>query len=213
MSDFFVFTGLRFPRDGSAISGVDVSVGTDESVALFGPNGGGKSTVMRLIAGTVPRSEPLASVAYLPQAPYLFRGTVRRNLTLGLDTEESFEAGRLAIELEVDHLLDNPSDGISGGEAQRVSLSRTLASSAPLVLLDEPLAPIHAASRSHVAEVIRHATASRALLWATHSIDAVHAIADRLVVIDGGVILQEGTVSDVLASPVDERVADIVGAR
>jgi ABC-type sugar transport system ATPase subunit len=213
MSDFFVFTGLRFPRDGSVLSGVEVSVGTEESVALFGPNGGGKSSVMRLIAGTVPRSEPLASVAYLPQTPYLFRGTVHKNLTLGLNADESLEAERLATELDVDHLLANPSGEISVGEAQRVSLARTLASSASLVLLDEPLAPIHAASRADVAEVIRHSTASRALLWATHSIEAVRAIADRLVVMDGGAILQEGPVSEVLASPLNARVADIVGAQ
>lgn len=212
MPDFFVFTGLRFPRDGSVLSGVDVSVGTEESVALFGPNGGGKSSVMRLIAGTAPLSEPLAPVAYLPQTPYLFRGTVRRNLTLGLDQDESVEAERLAKELDVDRLLRNPSNEISVGEAQRISLARTLASAAPLVLLDEPLAPINAASRGVVAEIIRQATASRALLWTTHSIEAVRAIADRLVVIDGGEILQEGSVSDVLASPISARVADIVGA-
>lgn len=211
MSDFFVFTGLRFPRDGSVLSGVDVAVAAEESVALFGPNGGGKSSVMRLIAGTAPRSEPLAPVSYLPQTPYMFRGTVRKNLLLGLDAVEASEAQRLANELGVGHLLENPSDEISGGEAQRVCLARTLAADAPLVLLDEPIAPIHAASRAHVAEVVRSETASRALLWATHSMRAVHAIADRLVVIDGGAILQEGPVSEVLASPKTERIAEIVG--
>ncbi len=212
MPDFFVFTGLRFPRDGSVLSGVDVSVGAEESVALFGPNGGGKSSIMRLIAGTVPQSEPLAPVAYLPQTPYLFRGTVHKNLTLGLDKEESTDAERLAAELGVDQLFAKPSNEVSVGEAQRISLARTLASAVPLVLLDEPLAPIHAASRADVADTIRHATASRALLWSTHSIEAVRTTADRLVVIDGGEILQEGSVDKVLASPLNDRVADIVGA-
>jgi ABC-type Fe3+/spermidine/putrescine transport system ATPase subunit len=49
------------------------------------------------------------------------------------------------------------------------------------------------------------------MLWATHSVEAVRAIADRLVVIDGGVVLQEGSVDDVLDSPADERVANILG--
>lgn len=193
------------------LSGVDVSVGTEESVALFGPNGGGKSSVIRLIAGTTPRSEALAPAAYLPQTPYLFRGTVHKNLTLGLGEDESAEAERLATELGVDGLFAKPSNEVSVGEAQRISLARTLASVAPLVLLDEPLAPIHAASRADVAAIIRQATATRALLWSTHSIEAVRATADRLVVIDGGEILQEGSVSDVLASPHNDRVAAIVG--
>jgi len=212
MPDFFVFTGLRFPRDGSVLNGVDVSVGAEESVALFGPNGGGKSSVIRLIAGTIPKSRPLAPVAYLPQTPYMFRGSVHKNLTLGLDQQEMHEAEQLAEELGVEHLFAKPSSEVSVGEAQRISLARTLASAAPLVLLDEPLAPIHAASRGDVAETIRRATASRALLWSTHSIDAVRAAADRLVVIDGGEILQEGPVMEVIGSPLNDRVADIVGA-
>jgi ABC-type multidrug transport system ATPase subunit len=211
MLDFFSFRDLTFPADGSVLDGVDVSLGAGESVALFGPNGGGKTSVMRLIAGTVARSKPLAVVSYLPQTPYLFRGSVESNLVLGLDGPEIAVAEDLARDLGVAHLLSNPSDEVSGGEAQRIGLARTLASSAPLVLLDEPLAPINAAGRADVAEIIRHRTADRAMLWATHSVDAVRTIADRLVVIDGGAVLQEGPVAEVLNSPVDERVAYILG--
>ena len=212
MSDGFIFKDLRFPADGSVLNGITLSVGADESVALFGPNGGGKSSVMRLIAGTVAGSSPLAEVSYLPQTPYLFRGPVGSNLVLGLDADEADEARRLAVELNVGDLLLNQSDKVSVGEAQRISLARTLALRTPLVILDEPLAPINAAGRGEVAEIIRHRTATRSLLWATHSIEAVHAIADRLVVIDGGIVLQEGPVNEVLHSPIDEQVAGIVGA-
>jgi ABC-type Mn2+/Zn2+ transport system ATPase subunit len=211
MPDSFEFENLTFPADGSVLSGVDVSIGADESVALFGPNGGGKTSVMRLIAGTVARSKPLADVSYLPQTPYLFRGTVEANLVLGLDDSEASDAKVLAGELEVGHILSKPSGEVSGGELQRISLARTLASRAPLVLLDEPLAPINAAGRAHVADVIRQRTADRAMLWATHSVDAVRAIADRLVVIDGGTVLQEGLVAHVLGSPIDDRVTNILG--
>ena len=211
MPDAFLFTDLMFPADGSVLNGLDVSIGAEESVALFGPNGGGKTSVMRLIAGTVTRSKPLAVASYLPQAPYLFRGTVESNLILGLDDSEAADAKSLAVDLEVDHLLANPSGELSGGEAQRIGLARTLASSAPLVLLDEPLAPINAAGRDDVGEIIRKRTADRALLWATHSVEAVRSIADRLIVIDGGTVLQEGPVDDVLDSPMDERVTYILG--
>lgn len=190
---------------------MDVSIGVQESVALFGPNGGGKTSVMRLIAGTFARAKPLAEVTYLPQSPYLFRGTVQSNLILGLDEAESDDAVLLAENLGVGHLLSRPSGELSGGEAQRIGLARTLASAAPLVLLDEPLAPINAAGRDSVAEIIRQRTGTRALLWATHSVEAVRAIAGRLVVIDEGTVLQEGSVDDVLDSPADERVATILG--
>jgi ABC-type multidrug transport system ATPase subunit len=212
MLEPFSFHNLTFPADGSVLDGLDMTIDADESVALFGPNGGGKTSVMRLIAGTVARSKPLARASYLPQTPYLFRGTVQSNLVLGLDETEVAHARMLAEELEVAHLLSKPSGEVSGGEAQRISLARTLASKAPIVLLDEPLAPINAAGRVDVADIIRHRTADRALFWATHSVDAIRAIADRLVVIDGGVVLQEGTVADVLESPVDDRVANILGS-
>jgi ABC-type Mn2+/Zn2+ transport system ATPase subunit len=211
MSDSFIFNDLVFPANGSVLNGMDVSIGANESVALFGPNGGGKTSVMRLIAGTVARSKPLAVVTYLPQSPYLFRGTVESNLVLGLDAAESTEARSLADDLEVSHLLSRPSGELSGGETQRIGLARTLASKAPLVLLDEPLAPINAAGRDSVAEIIRQRTAERAVLWATHSVEAVRAITGRLVVIDEGAVLQEGPVDEVLESPADERVATILG--
>ncbi|MFV1971053.1 MAG: ATP-binding cassette domain-containing protein, partial [Acidimicrobiia bacterium] len=86
MPEDFAFASLMFPKDGSVLDGLDMSVGATESVALFGPNGGGKSSVMRVIAGTAPRTEPLAEIAYLPQTPYMFRGTVILNLELGLDS-------------------------------------------------------------------------------------------------------------------------------
>ena len=211
MPESFSFQDLTFPADGSVLDGFDVAIGADESVALFGPNGGGKTSVMRLIAGTVTRSKPLAHVSYLPQTPYLFRGTVESNLILGLNHSEAAQARKLAEELEVAHLVSKPSGEVSGGEAQRISLARTLALKAPLVLLDEPLSPINAAGRAHVADIISQRTADRAMLWATHSVEAVRAIADRLVVIDGGVVLQEGSVDDVLDSPCNERVANILG--
>ena len=211
MRDSFMFNDLVYPADGSVLNGVDVCIGAHESVALFGPNGGGKTSVMRLIAGTVARAKPLAAVAYLPQSPYLFRGTVESNLVLGLDRSESSDAELLADDLDVGHLLSRQSSELSGGEAQRIGLARTLASAAPLVLLDEPLAPINAAGRDSVAEIIRQRTAHRALLWATHSVEAVRAIAGRIVVIDDGRVLQEGSVGDVLDSPADDRVATILG--
>ncbi|MGI9528793.1 MAG: TOBE domain-containing protein, partial [Acidimicrobiia bacterium] len=100
---------------------------------------------------------------------------------------------------------------LSGGERQRVALARTLAGDQPVVALDEPLAPIDHRDRSVVAAVIRNATASRALLCVTHSIEGAAAIADELILMDDGQIVQRGLVHDVLALPADERAAELVG--
>ncbi len=211
MPEGFHFRSMTFPLDGSVLSGLDLFVGSTESVALFGPNGAGKSSLLRLVAGTAPGTQPLAEVAYLPQKPYMFRGSVQSNLVLGLSPDNSDIALRLAGELSVDHILDRSASEISVGEAQRIGLARTLASSAPLVLLDEPLAPINTASRRAAVDVIGQRTETRALLWATHSLDAVTGLADRLLVIDEGVIIRDGFVADVVSDPGSARVEEIIG--
>ena len=136
---------------------------------------------------------------------------MRTNLLLGLVGEEPGEALRLASHLGLDDLLDADARSLSGGQAQRVALARTLASRAPIVLLDEPLAPINAADRSDVARLIRERTEGRSLLCVTHSIETVVALGDRLMIVDGGLILQDGAPGDVLNNPSSDAVARIVG--
>jgi len=211
MPDSFTFSGLRFPSDGSVINDLSLNVGSSERVVLYGPNGGGKTTILRLIAGTIGNAEGRADTAYMPQKPHMFRGTTRTNLLLGLVGDEPAEAIRLASLLGLDDFLDADARSLSGGQAQRVALARTLASQAPLVLLDEPLAPITAADRSDVARLIREQTEHRALLCVTHSIETVVALGDRLVIVDGGLILQDGAPGDVLNNPDTDAVATIVG--
>jgi ABC-type molybdate transport system ATPase subunit len=211
MPDVFTFSGLRFPSDGSVISDISFHIGTSERIVLYGPNGGGKTTVLRLIAGTIGDAESGVETTYLPQTPHMFRGTTVTNLVLGLDDDERAVAFDLASELGLAGLLDADARSLSGGQSQRVALARTLASRAPIVLFDEPLAPITAADRGEVARLIRERTAGRALLCVTHSIETVVALGDRLLIVDGGEILQDGAPGDVLNNPVTDEVARIVG--
>ena len=211
MPESFTFSDLRFPSDGSVINDVSFSVGSNERVVLYGPNGGGKTTVLRLIAGTIGESETNLNTAYMPQTPHMFRGTVRSNLLLGLVDDEAAGALRRASDLGLDDHLDAEARSLSGGQAQRVALARTLASQAPIVLLDEPLTPIDAADRNDVARLIREQTDGKALLCVTHSIETVVALGDRLMIVDGGKILQDGAPGDVLNNPATETVARIVG--
>ena len=209
MPEDLVFRSLRYPADGSVLDSVTVAVGSGDRVAVFGPNGAGKSTLLRLMAGTAPGSTRDAKVAYLPQAPHLFRGTARSNLELG--DGDSNRARGLAEELGVGHLLDEDVSRLSGGERQRVALARVLSGSHPLVALDEPLAPIDLVDRSMVVSVIRTATSGRALVCVTHSIEVAAAIADELIVLDDGAVVQRGHLHDVLALPDGARASELVG--
>jgi molybdate transport system ATP-binding protein len=208
MVDGFSFPDLRYPSDGTVLGGITLDVGPTERVTVFGPNGSGKTTLLRSIAGTLPGTAPLADVAYLPQTPYLFRGPAGSNLVLGRDAAA---AHSLARALGVDDVLEQPVATLSGGQRQRIALARTLAGTEPLVLLDEPLAPIDVVDRDVVIDTIRHATEGRALVCVTHDIDDAAAIAETIAVVDHGNLVQRGAIEEVLAMPATERVARIVG--
>lgn len=209
MSDGFTFESLTYPRDGSVLDRVTLSVGATERVVIFGPNGAGKTTLLRLVAGTAIGSTARASCAYLPQTPYLFRGSARSNLLLGrAGHDRAIAAARI---LGVEDRLDDDAARLSGGERQRVALARVLSGDEPLVLLDEPLGAIDARDRAVVTGVIRELTAGRAVLCVTHDVDAAAALADTMVVMDRGRIVQRGAVPSVLAMPADDDVAAIVG--
>lgn len=210
MSERFTFSDLRFPDDGSVVDGLSFSVGGDEHVVLYGPNGGGKTTILRLVAGTA-AGGALRDVAYLPQAPYMFRGTLEKNLVLGISDAEAISAIEFAEALGLGSMMHADAQTLSGGQAQRVGLSRTLATQTGLVLLDEPLAAINASDADEVAHLIRTATSGRALIVVSHRIETVVALGDRVMVVDGGEILQDGPPSEVMASPVSSRVAEIIG--
>lgn len=209
MPEGLVFSSLRYPADGSVLDGVTIAVGSSDRVAVFGPNGAGKSTLLRMIAGTAPGAERDRRVAYLPQSPHLFRGTGMSNL--GLGSGDSDRAISLATALGVGDVLESDISQLSGGERQRVALARTLSGSEPVVAIDEPMAPIDQRDRSLVAAVIRDATVDRSLLCVTHSIEVAAAIADELILMDHGRIVQRGPLHDVLALPAGERASELVG--
>lgn len=210
MPDPFVFSHLRFPDDGSVIDGLSFAVAANEHVVLFGPNGGGKTTILRLIAGTTAGYSE-RDVAYQPQTAYMFRGSLEKNLVLGLSDEEAYRAFDFADTLGLASMMRADAQTLSGGQAQRVGLARTLAARAGLVLLDEPLAAINASDTDDVARLIRAATSDRALIAVTHRIETVVALGDRVLVVDEGEILQDGPPSYVMTTPMSDRVAEIIG--
>lgn len=201
---------VRFPDDGSIIDVEGLVIPNDSTTVVYGPNGAGKTTLLRRLAG-IGGTVPMIEATYQPQQPYMFRGLAGMNLGLGLSPEESGLAGQYIQELEIKGLMTEPSESLSGGERQRLSLARTLAKRSDWVLLDEPLSAIDAADRSRVLALLASALDGRSAVLVTHDLDVAVALADRLVVMDDGKIVQQGPVAEVLAAPATTDVARIIG--
>lgn len=200
---------LRHPANGAIVDAI-LNLPTGARLVLFGPNGAGKSTMARMLAGTLPGG-PTLDVTYLPQTPYLFRGSAGWNLGLGLDAESASRARQLADRLGVSNVLKQASATLSGGERQRLSLARTLARPARYVILDEPLAALDAKDRLGVAELIVEAIGDRTALIVTHHQQEAAVLGEMMAVVIGGRVVQSGTVGDVFSFPAGTAVAEVVG--
>jgi len=228
---------LRRAYDGQVVVDVEaVEVCAGVVLALLGPNGAGKSTLMRLLAALespdswrlvfkgreVSRDDPelRRAAAAVLQRPYLWRGTVAENVEFGLKVRRLPSAARRARIREalgtvgIGHLSDVPVDTLSGGEAQRVALARALALEPEILFLDEPTADLDVTVRRQLLadlEWIVHHTAP-AIVLITHDPGEAFALADRVVVIEGGRIAQTGTPAEIFEAPATEFVASFTGA-
>lgn len=195
--------GVAVREPGAAVArleGVDLVVAPGRRIALVGPSGGGKSTLIGLLAGTVAatagsvRRAPGLVVVGLGQRTELFRGTVADNLRLAApDAGDGalaamVEAVGLGPALGPDGLarrLGDGGSGLSGGERRRLAIARTLLSDADLYLLDEPTEGLDAAAAARVFDLVLERTAGRTLVFATHR-PAEAARADVVVEIRDG---------------------------
>ncbi len=228
-------------RLGSLHLDVELTVGAGEIVALFGPNGAGKSTVLRCLAGLLPidhgritidelvLDDPVADVFLLPeqrpigvvfQSYLLFAHlTALENVAFGLRArgmgkrEARQRAGEWLERVGLSDHAGHKPPALSGGQAQRVALARALASDPRLLLLDEPLAALDAGSRGEMRRELRRHLASfdGMRLLVTHDPIDAHALADRVIVLEAGSVVQSGTLADVTAHPRSSYVADLVG--
>jgi molybdopterin-binding protein len=208
-----------------------------ETVALLGPNGAGKSTVLGVISGLVAPSSGRVSVAgrdlvsptrsvpphqrniaLLAQDPLLFPHlTALDNVAFGPRAHGSprHEARRTARQwlerVGVDDLAARRPHELSGGQAQRVAVARALAAGPELLLLDEPMSALDVAVTPALRQTLRSVLADRTVLLVTH--DALDALllADRVVVLEGGRVVEEGPTAAVLAHPRSAFAARIAG--
>jgi lipopolysaccharide export system ATP-binding protein len=205
----------------------DVSVGVrrGEAVGLLGPNGAGKTTCFYIITGLIApdygtirldgqdiTSLPMyrrarLGIGYLPQEASIFRGmsvenNIRSVLELIEDDRDAREAmlDELLAEFSISHLRRTPALALSGGERRRVEIARALASQPNFILLDEPLAGIDPIAVNDIRELVSHLRdRGIGVLITDHNVRETLDIVDRAYILHDGMVLMEGTPSEIVA--------------
>jgi sulfate transport system ATP-binding protein len=217
------------------VDDVSFTVRSGELVALLGPSGGGKSTILRIIAGLDgadagqvwlddERVDHLDArdrkVGFVFQHYALFRHmTVGENIAFGLDVQgvaKDLQDTRVRALLEIMGLRglgDRFPSQLSGGQRQRVALARALAPRPKLLLLDEPFGAVDAKVREELRRWLRklHDEVHTTSIFVTHDQEEAFAIADRVMIIQGGKLEQAGAPAEILDQPNTEFVARFVG--
>ncbi len=199
-----------------ALDGVSFRVVTGQYAVLMGKTGSGKTTLLEAVAGlkSVSAGRVLLmghdvtelkaaerGVGYLPQDLALFPTmNVRQHLEFALDVRRwarrdvADRVADLAALLGLGHLLDRRPEGLSGGESQRVALGRALSFRPRVLLLDEPLSALDDETRQEMYALLRSVQRQTGVtaLHVTHNLSEAKALADRLLLLKGGVVHEPG---------------------
>ncbi len=184
--------------------------------ALIGTNGSGKSTLLQCLAKIIPFKGELSGmtdldVAYMPQKSFAFSTSVLSNVTAPCPFFKIFneraKAKRLLKKLGIQHLAKKNASRLSGGETQRVALARMLVVHHDVLLLDEPSASMDIESTLLAEEVIKDYVEETGctLIFATHSLNQAKRLADEVVFLDGGKVVEIGYTDELLENPQDQR--------
>lgn len=188
--------GVDFVRGQRTIlSGVNLTIRRGDFVAVTGPNGGGKTTLMRLILGllkptrgTVVRRQRKVRVSYLPQKNAIdsqFPITVREVIASGLvEPDSGGLVDRMLREMELVEHASKPIGVLSGGQQQRALLGRALISCPEMLVLDEPLSYVDKHFEERIYDIIRRLASKTTIILVSHEITTVAAIANRHIIVD-----------------------------
>jgi lipopolysaccharide export system ATP-binding protein len=206
------------------VRNVSLRLQRGEAVGLLGPNGAGKTTTFHILAGLLPADEghvridgrditglPVfqrarLGIGYLPQESSIFRGlTVEQNIRAVLETLDNDRANQdsmledLMAEFAIGHLRNTLSINLSGGERRRLEIARALAARPTFLLLDEPLAGIDPIALNEIRDLIGQLKDhGLGVLITDHNVRETLDVVDRTYIIHDGVVLMEGTASEVV---------------
>ena len=222
--------------DTSVIKGVDIEIEHGEFVVFVGPSGCGKSTLLRMIAGledisagdlsigekvvnALPPKERGVSMVFQSYAifPHM---TVRENVAFGLtiakvpDAEKNAKVQNAARILQMEHLLDRRPNQLSGGQRQRVAIGRAIVREPAVFLFDEPLSNLDAALRMDMRMEIAnlHKQLDATMIYVTHDQVEAMTLADKIVVLRDGEVMQAGAPMDLYLEPNNRFVAGFLGS-
>jgi putative ABC transport system ATP-binding protein len=231
VTPLFELVGVVVRRgDRTVLDGVDATVPPGVITVIVGPSRSGKSTLLRLCnrlvvpdQGTVlhggtplDRFEPTAlrrRVGMVFQRPVTLPGTIEDNLRAAraATTDELVAAlGRVGL----DEPLDRDASSLSGGEAQRMCVARTLLTDPAVVLFDEPTSALDPAATAGIEVLARRLVEDgTSCLWVTHDLDQMRALADHVLFVDRGRVRRQGPRSEVLTDPGPELADFLEGDR
>ncbi len=213
----------------AAVRGLSLRAESGTWTALIGPNGAGKTSALRALAGLVAydgevrldgrdarrlgRRSLARLVAFVPQKPetppeltvaeYVLLGRTPHIPYLGREGRRDREAAARALRrLELERFAERPLGSLSGGELQRAVLARALAQEAPVLLLDEPTTALDLGRQQLVLELVDALRGDGLTVVTTlHDLTLAGQYAERLVLLDGGSVVAEGTAAEVLSAP------------
>ena len=219
-----------------ALRGIDLQIAEGEFCVFVGPSGCGKSTLLRTIAGLEeisagdirisgrsvkglrPRDRNIAMVFQnYALYPYL---SVFENIAFGLrarkrpEKEIQQKVGEAAEMLDISNLLQRKPRELSGGQRQRVAIGRAIVREADVFLFDEPLSNLDAQLRDEMRVEIKrlHSEIGKTMIYVTHDQIEAMTLADRIVLMNGGVVEQQGPPLDLFERPVSQFVASFLGS-
>jgi putative ABC transport system ATP-binding protein len=229
----FTLHGVYQVKAGvTVVDGVEVDIPHGEIIALVGPSGAGKTSLLRLLnrlddpvrGEILYRARPITDypvqalrrhVGFVFQSPVMFPGTVRDNLQVALalsghqDQDADTRMAEAMALAELDHTLcDRAGDRLSGGQQQRVNIARALLTAPDVLLMDEPTSALDPETADRLLETTRRLSREQHLtvVMVTHRLAEARRSSDRTIVLERGRIVASGPTADVFGRTTDPRL-------